>query len=71
MYRKAFPVVKPSLEDENLALRKHVYSNILKISPPKTKKFSDKNSDFFFFFSYFCSKHRLWVLVRIASPWRF
>ena len=28
-------------------LRKHAYSNILKISPPKTKKFSDKNSDIF------------------------
>ena len=28
-------------------LRKHVYSNILKISPPKTVKFSDKNSDIF------------------------
>ena len=24
-----------------------------------------------FFFSYFCSKHRLWVLVRTASPRRF
>ena len=23
------------------------------------------------YFSYFCSKHRLWVLVRIASPMRF
>ena len=28
-------------------LRKHAYSNILKISPPKTEKFSDKNSDIF------------------------
>ena len=23
------------------------------------------------YFSYFCSKHRLWVLVRTASPRRF
>ena len=23
--------------------------------------------DFFFYFSYFCSKHRLWVHVRTAS----
>ena len=27
-----------------IALRKHPYSNIQKISPPKTGKFSDKNS---------------------------
>ena len=45
-------------------ITKHAYSNILKNSPLKTM-FSDKNSDFF---SYFCSKHKLWVLVRIASP---
>ena len=42
-------------------------------SPPPTHKkknwkFSDKNSDMF---SYFCSKHRLWVLVRTASVRRF
>ena len=30
-------------------LRKHAYSNILKISLPKKWKCSDKNSDFFFF----------------------
>ena len=29
-------------------LRKHAYSNILKISPSKTKKFSDKNSNIFY-----------------------
>ena len=34
----------------------------------KKWKFSDKN---FRYFSYFCSKHRLWVLVRTASPRRF
>ena len=28
-------------------LRKHAYSNILKILPPKKWKFSDKNSDIF------------------------
>ena len=35
-----------------------------------TKKwnFSDKK---FWYFSYFCSKHRLWVLVRTASARRF
>ena len=30
-----------------LALRKHAYSNIYKISPPKNWKFSDKNSGIF------------------------
>ena len=28
--------------------RKHTYSNIQKISPPKTEKYSDKNSDIFY-----------------------
>ena len=53
---------------ELLTLRKHAYSNILKISPPKTKSFQLKTSDIF---SYFCSKHRLRVLVRTASLRRF
>ena len=30
-----------------ISLRKHAYSNILKIPPPKNWKFSDKNSDIF------------------------
>ena len=34
----------------------------------KKRKFSDKK---FWYFSYFCSKHRLWVLVRTASTRRF
>ena len=29
------------------SLRKHTYSNILKITPPENYKFSDKNSDIF------------------------
>ena len=58
-------------------LRKHAYSNILKILPSKKKKkkkkkkkwkFSDKNSDIL---PYFCSKHRLWVHVKTASARRF
>ena len=49
------------------ALRKHAYSNILKILPKKWK-ISDKK---FWYFSCFCSKHRLWVLVRTASLRRF
>ena len=38
-----------------IPLRKHAYSNISKISPPKTESFQIK----FWYFSYFCSKHRL------------
>ena len=34
----------------------------------KLKKFSDEK---LWYFSYFCSKHRLWVLVRTASSRRF
>ena len=49
------------------SLRKHAYLNILKTSPPKTE-FLDRK---FWYFSYFCSKHRLLVLVRTASPGRF
>ena len=30
-----------------MSLRKHAYSNILQISPPKNRKLSDKNSDIF------------------------
>ena len=34
-----------------MSLRKHAYSNILRISPPKTEKFQKKNSDIFQFFA--------------------
>ena len=50
------------------ALRKHAYTNIQKISPPKTENFHIKKLRYF---SYFCSKRRLWVLVRTASERRF
>ena len=50
-----------------MPLRKHAYSNILKILSPKTEKIQIKTS---WYFSYFCSKHRLWVLVRTASTRR-
>ena len=46
-------------------LQKHTYSNILKILQPKQENFQIKK---FLYFSYFCSKHRLWVLVRTALP---
>ena len=51
-----------------LSLQKQAYSNILKMLPPKNENFQIKNLDIF---SYFCSKHRLWVLVRTASARRF
>ena len=35
------------LHTEHISLRKHAYSCILKISPPKNWKFSDKNPDIF------------------------
>ena len=46
-----------------IKLRKHAYSNILKISPPKNE-FPNKYSDIFHISA---KKHRLWVLVRTAS----
>ena len=51
----------------------HHYENtpiliILKSPPPKTENFQIKK---LWYFSYFCSKHRLWVLVRTASVRRF
>ena len=55
---------KSRLRNYTVSLRKHAYSNILKILPPKNENFQMKNS---YIFSYFCSKHRLWVLVRTAS----
>ena len=45
-------------------LRKHAYSNTLKILPPKMTIFQIKK---FWHFSYFCTKHRLCALVRTAS----
>ena len=47
-----------------LTLRKHAYSNILKILPPNNKKFQIKN----LIFLYFCSKHGLWY--SLESPRR-
>ena len=54
-----------SSAEHSLTLRKHAYWNILKILPPKSESFQIKK---FWCFPYFCSKHRLWVLVRTASP---
>ena len=39
-----YQFIKPFLDN---TLRKHAYSNILKILLPKQRKFSDKNSDIF------------------------
>ena len=51
-----------------LPLQKLAYSNVWKISPPKNWNYSDKE---LWYFSYFCSKHRLWVIVRTALVRRF
>ena len=71
-YRQVPSSVRPSIRPSvgrrpHSSLRKHAYSNILKISPPKPESFQIK----ILIFSYFCSKHRLWELVRIASSRRF
>ena len=50
-------VVQIKYSKPSLPLRKHAYSNVLKILPPKNWKISDKK---FWYFSHFCSKHRLW-----------
>ena len=34
-----------------VSLQKHAYSNILKVSPPKTESFADKKSDMFNIFA--------------------
>ena len=59
----------------NIALpysEKHYENMPIKIY---TENFTTKNENFQIkiriFFSHFCSKHRLWVLVRTASPRRF
>ena len=39
--------LRPSLVPLLQSLRKHTYSNILKLSPPKTENFQIKNSDIF------------------------
>ena len=40
-----------------ISLRKHAYSNILKILPPKNENFQIKNSDIFHISAH---KHTLW-----------
>ena len=50
------------------SLRKHANSNILKTLPPKNENFQIKK---IWYFSYFCSTHILWVLIRTASLRQF
>ena len=52
---------------EIFTLRNHAYSNISKISLPKTEYFQIK----LIYVSYFCSKHRMRIFVRTASSRRF
>ena len=58
--------VEESTRHKRVTFWKYAYSNKFKNFTIKNWKFSDKNLKYF---SYFCSKHRLWVLVRTASPW--
>ena len=51
-----------------ITLRKHAYSNILKILSLKNENCQIKNSDIFHFSA---QKHRLWVLIRTASVRQF
>ena len=47
--QRGLSVYRAAKEFSVLALRKHVYSNILKISPPKTESFQTKILIFFIF----------------------
>ena len=53
---------------ESKALRKHAYSNIMKILPPKNENFQIKNPDIFHISA---QNIALWVLVRTALARRF
>ena len=61
------PVKRANSTALGKTLRKHAYSNIPKIWPPKNEKFQIKK---FWYFSYFWSKHRLLVLIKTASTRR-
>ena len=62
------PISRDAKSRRDRTLRKHAYSNILRILPPKNENFQIKK---IWYFSNFCSKHRFWVLVRTASTRRF
>ena len=51
----------------SLSLRKHAYSNMLKILPPRNENFQIKSSDIF----HISAQNRLWILVRTASLRQF
>ena len=53
-----------SIHHENMPMQ---HTEIFKIVKKKRKFSAEK----VWYFSYFCSKHRLWVHVRTASPRRF
>ena len=66
--RAVKPKSKKKKKKKKDPLWKHAYSNTLKCYHQKNENFQ---IFFFLSFSYFCSKHRLWVLVRTASARRF
>ena len=53
---------------QNVIITKTCLSKYTENLTTKKGKFSDEK---YWYFSYFCSKHRLWVLVRTASARRF
>ena len=56
-----------SMATQNTIMKTRLFKYIENFTS-KNWKFSDK---IFWYFSYFCSKHRMWVLVRTASARRF
>ena len=63
MKQSIFGEVKSDLDEP--PLRKHAYSNILKILPPKTENFRIKNSDVFH-----VSAQNIDCRYSLESPWR-
>ena len=57
-----------SVHGDVITFRKHAYSNNTENFTIKKWNRSDKK---FWYVSYFCSKHRLWVLVRTALQRQF
>ena len=60
---------------QSLLLSRNKKNNVYPCKPQYIENFTSKNWKFsdnkLWYFSYFCSKHRLWVLVRTASMRRF
>ena len=64
--RRLLPACASTHHYENMPIQ--IY---WKFPPPPQKKMKIFRKKKYWYFSYFCSKHRLWVPVRTASPRRF